>query len=624
VQLKIYLNLFSFLVVRMSEANVSKANATAHENGTCWREESCSFDIFPSSTDTPFTLAFKVTKMLLIIVAIMIYFSYETRSIVYVLATGIVFVLILSLISFFWTQNKKENYFHIPIQMEQQPVPVQLQHPVPVQLQHPVPVQLQSTQQPVPVQLQHPVPVQLQQPVPVQLQQPVPVQLQSQVQPSTYYQPTVPMYSVQQAQQLQPQPSFQEPVSYPMSGSAYVHSAPVPIPIHSTQVSSIPSRSTPSHSTPVYAYQATTHLPYQKQKVTMISDSDSGRVGSDSVGSGREGNIRSFSDRSTEYFTPYMGQNKKIYKEPVLVAPRIMDPEFSVVHTSFPVHTNPLQEMGGMGNAMEEPREFKGSMAPRISLRNKLLMESTDDDGNDDVNYGGRNGGKVRRTRVVSENELKPLRTYLQDIQPNLYSISNEKTAINANLGISSTPQMPERRKMMIRTNQGHMYPLYSRIDPQLIRDDVPEERRVELPKRGEWSDHLPVEAPSNQPYDIYDPRSNGYGDANRSYYDVDLGQIKYYYSDIDAYRRPNFIIRNKVDHVDFIDPMGQVRPEYNRTATLNDVKEQVNDDWLAKSTEFREDIMEKLMRKNNSQSWQLRKAPHSKGAHLATFTSGY
>jgi hypothetical protein len=44
----------------------------------------------------------------------------------------------------------------------------------------------------------------------------------------------------------------------------------------------------------------------------------------------------------------------------------------------------------------------------------------------------------------------------------------------------------------------------------------------------------------------------------------------------------------------------------------------------LAKSTEFREDIMEKLMRKNNSESWQLRMAPHSRGSRLSTFTSGY
>jgi hypothetical protein len=165
---------------------------------------------------------------------------------------------------------------------------------------------------------------------------------------------------------------------------------------------------------------------------------------------------------------------------------------------------------------------------------------------------------------------------------------------------------------------------LYSRIDPQLIRDDVPEQRKEELPRREKWSEDLPHPARGNPIYDIYDPRFTGYGDESRSYYDTDMGQIKYYYSDVDAYRRPNFIIRNKVDHVDFIDPMGKTWSEYPRTETLDDVTDQVNDDWLARSTEFREDIMEKLMRKNNAESWQTRFAPKSKGARLSTFTSGY
>jgi hypothetical protein len=164
---------------------------------------------------------------------------------------------------------------------------------------------------------------------------------------------------------------------------------------------------------------------------------------------------------------------------------------------------------------------------------------------------------------------------------------------------------------------------LYSRIDPELVRDDVPLERKEEMPQRGPWSEYLPETNPLNEST-IYDPRHTGYGDSARAYYDSNLGNVRYYYSDVDAYRSPNFIIRNKVDHVDFVDPMDKVYSEYPRTASLEDVHDQVQTDWMAKSTEFREDIMEKLMRKNNAMNWQMRFAPKSKGARLSTFTSSY
>jgi hypothetical protein len=122
----------------------------------------------------------------------------------------------------------------------------------------------------------------------------------------------------------------------------------------------------------------------------------------------------------------------------------------------------------------------------------------------------------------------------------------------------------------------------------------------------------------------IYDPRFTGYGDAYRSYRDVPAGQIKYYYTDVDAYKTPNFIIRNKVDHVDLHQPMGNTYSTYPREAALEDVRDQVNDDWMAQSTVFREDMMERLMRPANARNWQLRFAPKQRGARLSTFTSEY
>lgn len=289
------------------------------------------------------------------------------------------------------------------------------------------------------------------------------------------------------------------------------------------------------------------------------------------------------------YFTPELGENRKINREKVMLAPRIMDPQFSVSETNFPVDENPIQNLGGM------------AFTERVQ-RNRQLPSTSP---------------------FIKEEELSSTRMFLQDIQPHQYSITNDRTPVNASIGISSTPQIPPLTKQRVQALDGTQYPLYSRIDPELIRDNVSPERRAEQPVRGEWSDLLPETNPLNETT-VYDPRHTGYGDSARAYYDSELGQVRYYYTDIDSYRSPNFVIRNKVDHVDFIDPMGKISSMYPRTEALDDVTDQVNTDWMSKSTEFREDMMERLMRKNNAMNWQMRHAPLSKGARLSSFTSSY
>ena len=298
--------------------------------------------------------------------------------------------------------------------------------------------------------------------------------------------------------------------------------------------------------------------------------------------------------KKQEYYTPEVGTNTNMYQKQVIVAPRIMDSHFSAVHTDSLVDENPLQDFGGM------------AMPTRIPRRTRMLLP------------------REKTEESIVDMSVPANQTFRRNVQPHVYSMSNERIPINASVGISSTPQLPPVSKQRFVGEDGRTYPVFSRIDPQLVRDDVPEQRKAELPRRNGWSEYLPEPAQDNPMYSIYDPRFTGYGDESRSYYDTTMGQIKYYYGDVDAYRSPNFIIRNKVDHVDMIDPMGVTHTTYPRTASLEDVNDQVNDDWLARSTEFREDIMEKLMRKNNSESWQLRQAPMSRGARLSTFTSSY
>ena len=219
-----------------------------------------------------------------------------------------------------------------------------------------------------------------------------------------------------------------------------------------------------------------------------------------------------------------------------------------------------------------------------------------------------------------------PERTkYTQNIQPNIYSFSDTAEPINANMGISYNPDLPPRVVDQVAMYDG-AYPLYHRIDPQLVREGgIPKGRLEEMPRRTQWSakynTYDTIDGSVNFE-DIYDPRFTGYGDEYRSYVDVNLGNVQYYYSDIDAYRDPNFGTRSKVDFIDFVDPMGRIKPEYNRQVGLNDVKENVQSQYDADSIYFREDLMERLMRKRNQELWQLRAAPLRKDAH-AHFSSG-
>jgi hypothetical protein len=201
---------------------------------------------------------------------------------------------------------------------------------------------------------------------------------------------------------------------------------------------------------------------------------------------------------------------------------------------------------------------------------------------------------------------------FLQDVQPKLYSYSIDPTPINSNIGITYAPQDPPRVLNQIE-DQNMAYPLFSRVDPQLVRKDGTPGMRDKNPVRTNWSaEYSDFQAPEGSINfeDIYDPRHNSYGDPYRSYSDINLGQVQYYYSDIDAYKRPNFITRTNVDFIDFRDPTGKVKPYYTRTASLDEVRDQVENERMADEIFFRQDIMSAQMSKRNAEMIQLRQMP--------------
>ena len=214
---------------------------------------------------------------------------------------------------------------------------------------------------------------------------------------------------------------------------------------------------------------------------------------------------------------------------------------------------------------------------------------------------------------------------FLQSVQPSLYSYSVDQTPINSSIGISYAPQKPPRVLDQVTAN-GMSMPLYSSIDPQLIRTDGTPGQQASQPIRTDWSaeySNFQPPAGSVNFEDIYDPRFNSYGDPYRSYSDINLGQVQYYYSDVDAYKIPNFISRSNVDYIDFRTPQGQIWPYYDRNASLDSVRPHVESQTTSDELYHREDLMSLQMDKRNREMWQLREAPLNNNNAFRGATAG-
>lgn len=192
------------------------------------------------------------------------------------------------------------------------------------------------------------------------------------------------------------------------------------------------------------------------------------------------------------------------------------------------------------------------------------------------------------------------------------YEITNP---INHNLAISVTPDYDAAAEDALGPSSLSSYS-YTRWDPQLVRDarDLSPNRALEMPQRDRWSQKMSqYEAPpgSIPLEDIYNPTFSGYGDSTRYYEDLTAGQIRYYYRNVDAYRNPNFVTRNKVDHLDYFNPTGEVWPIYERDpGQVEDYRKIAEDDFLANSLYHREDLMSRLKNKMDRRDYQLRLAP--------------
>lgn len=179
-------------------------------------------------------------------------------------------------------------------------------------------------------------------------------------------------------------------------------------------------------------------------------------------------------------------------------------------------------------------------------------------------------------------------------IQPGAYTTSQIIEPINSNIGISFQQQFP---------------PLTSQVDP--ISGDILYTQHD--PRIMKQEEDILVKQTEATESNIYDPRFSGYGTSYRSYTDDLTGQTRFFYDDVNAIRMPNYIVRSKIDNETYADKYGPI-PKNNEFGNplTEDIRKLANDSWLNNSIDFRTDLQERLMRKNNANAWQRRKAPIS------------
>ena len=200
------------------------------------------------------------------------------------------------------------------------------------------------------------------------------------------------------------------------------------------------------------------------------------------------------------------------------------------------------------------------------------------------VNYAASN---CQRDKNVSglNNQV-----FTSTITPGVYYKNDIIEPLNWNIGISFDQQIPPRK--VSYDNEGNK--IYTAMDPRLY-EPVPNKPNE-------------IDVPSN--YDIYDPRSNGYGTSYRGYVDKLTGQPRFYYDDIDAIRRPNYVVRSEVDFLKEADTYGPIRQESDEISINRNIRKTAETSYSDNTLDFRTDMMTRLMRKRNAEMWQVRMAP--------------
>lgn len=178
---------------------------------------------------------------------------------------------------------------------------------------------------------------------------------------------------------------------------------------------------------------------------------------------------------------------------------------------------------------------------------------------------------------------------YTSLIQPGVYTRNEIIEPVQSNMGISFTQQFePTTCSTDAEGNTEFVY-----HDPRLInKEPIVENEFVEEPNRS----------------NVYDPRFTGYGTGYRSYIEPVTGQARFYYDDIDAIKKYNYISRNKLDFTDFGQTSGAMR--HKEFDDVCEIRKKAQLLFADETIKQRTELQERLMRKMNTNAWQQKSHP--------------
>lgn len=183
---------------------------------------------------------------------------------------------------------------------------------------------------------------------------------------------------------------------------------------------------------------------------------------------------------------------------------------------------------------------------------------------------------------------------YTTTLEPNMYATNEIIEPISSTIGSTFQQQhLPIREEL----ENGAIH--YTYQDPRLVQpaENIPLENYDELDSINQAN--------------VYDPRFYGYGSSNRSYIDPMTGQPRFVYDDINAVRMPNYITRNKIDHLSYANKYGPV-PDGHQNGNPNGpmMRKMVQQSWFDQSQQYRNYLTQQRMNKANQRVAQMRRRP--------------
>jgi hypothetical protein len=294
--------------------------------------------------------------------------------------------------------------------------------------------------------------------------------------------------------------------------------------------------------------------------------------------------------------------NPKTLISPVVVAPP-MDLEYwrknnLVNHSHINIESNFDEYLSGYKTS-DCNNLIKTQIVDEMCKDSDIIEHFKKSDNRKNQDVMANNSSQIADSKIptnlqVGKCELPQLKEYnknlfTQNIQPDVFTYNEIIEPINSNIGISLNQQFN---------------PLTSFVDKHGL--NYIEHDPLSFSKESK-KEHVETVAE----YNMYDPRFTGYGTSYRSYNDNNLGQTKFYYDDVNAIRMPNYITRSNIDFAHYADTYGPLSDKNkNGNINTNNIRQSAQDSFLNASIEQRESLSESLMRKRNSELWQLRKYP--------------